>query len=424
MKTRTTLTFLILAFLPLLAMSQTTWNKVDALPQEDVLDLIIKSDSMWAAVGPAVYVSYDGGFGWAFTGPIDEGVEEVYALHIDNETDTVLYAATLGKGIYISRSGGYLWESMNDGLSGFALRVIDIVERHDTLYISTDGAGVYFRPKAATQWQPYNDGLGSNIAYSTSAMLATEDALYLGAGGSGYVYYRPTGATEWGFAQIEPLNYSLYGQSFLETNGYVLMSTARGIYRSNDQGSTWERFGSGFNPTSFGLAHYKLDKSGGELFLSISVPSFGAYLFHSKDGGANWYFIDEFVEGVGYVAGRTAQHYFFGTQYGLWYAAADVISDDNEVPVDRPTTDISLDTVYPNPVDNQMNVKFTLQQRTNVTAAILDVLGRQVASLYNDELPAGEHTFTWQTPQIPAGTYQLVCKTQQGVVTKSIVKTK
>lgn len=424
MKTRNKLSILLLLFLPLLAVGQTKWNIVDALPQEDVLDLIIKSDSMWAAVGPTVYVSYDGGFGWAFTGPIDEGVEEVYALHIDNETDTVLYAATLGKGIYISRTGGYLWESMNDGLSGYALRVIDIVERRDTLYISTDGAGVYFRPENATQWQPYNDGLGSNIAYSTSAMLATEDALYLGAGGSGYVYFRPTGATEWSFAQIEPLNYSLYGQSFLETNGYVLMSTARGIYRSNDQGRSWERFGFGFNPIEFGLAHYKLDKSGGELFLSISVPSFGAYLFHSKDGGANWYFIDEFVEGVGYVAGRTAQHYFFGTQYGLWYAEADIISDDNEVPVDRAVSNLTIDNIFPNPFDNQLRVTFHLQQQAQVAIAVHDMLGRPVAQLHQGALPAGDHYFDWQLAQLPVGTYQLVCQTPQGIITKPIVKAK
>lgn len=424
MKTRNRLSILIFLLLPLLAISQSKWNVVSALPQEDVLDLIIKRDSMWAAVGPTVYVSYDGGFGWAFTGPIDENVEEVYTLHIDNETDTILYAGTLGKGIYISRTGGYLWEPMNEGLNGFATRIIDIIERHDTLYIGTDGAGVYFRPKDANQWQPYNEGLGSNIAYGASALLATEDVLYLSAGGNGYVYYRPNGADAWQFAPIEQNNFFLTALNFVETNGYVLASTVKGIFRSTDQGKNWQPFGAGLAAFNFGTAHYQLDKSGNELFLSISVPNFSTYLFRSTDGGANWQFIDEFYEGYGYAAGRTANHYFFATQRGLWYAEADVISDDNEVPINRPAANMTIESVYPNPFVDQLKMVIRLQEQTNITATIHDMLGTPIALLYQDDLSAGTYQFDWQIPQLPTGTYQLVCKTHQGMVTKLIIKTK
>lgn len=424
MKTRTTLTFLILAFLPLLAMSQTTWNKVDAIPAEDVIDFVIKGDTIWAAAGATVYISYDEGNSWGYTGAIDEHVEEIYTLHVDNDTDTIVYAGALGPGIFVSKTGGLLWEPMNEGLTGWATRVIDIAERNDTLFIGTDGAGVYFRPKNAAQWQPYNDGLGNLIAYTCNALLTTKDRLYLGAGASGYLYHRAGNEVTWNSVQIDQQLFDLTALNFVETNGAVLAATTRGIYRSIDQGKTWRPFGSGFNPIEFGAARYQLNKTGNDLFLTISVPNFNAYLFHSSDGGANWYFIDDLLEAYGYGAGRTSSRIFLATQYGLWYRNADIISDDNEIPVNRPIADITVDAVYPNPVENQLNVKFTLQQRTNVTAAILDVLGRQVASLYNDELPAGEHTFTWQTPQIPAGTYQLVCKTPQGIVAKSIVKTK
>ncbi len=422
MKTRNTFSILmLLLFFPLFANSQTTWNVVDALPKTDINDLIIKGDTMWVASEAIVYVSYDGGFSWGFTGDIDENVDLIATLHVHNETDTIVYAGTVGQGIYISKTGGYLWEPMNEGLSGFALRIVDIVERNDTLFVGTDGAGVYFRPQNANQWQPYNDGLGNLIAYTSNTLLATNDRLYLGAGAHGYLYHRAANDAAWIGGQINPLFSDLTALSFVETNGYILATTTHGVYRSTDQGKTWQPFGFGFNPNEFTPADFRINKTGNDLFLSINVPVLGIYLFHSRDGGANWYFIDQLVEGYTYVAGRTSRHIFVATQYGLWYRDADILSDDDEVPV-RPITDVIMETIYPNPFDNQLNIKIALQQKTNVTAAILDVLGRQVTMLYNDELPAGEHTFSWQTPDIPSGTYQLVCKTTRGVVTKPIVK--
>ncbi len=414
---------LLMFYFPLIAWAQADWDRIEALPFSDITDLIIQGDTLWASSGNVVYVSYDGGFGWGFTGPIDETVGEIYTMHLDEKDENTVYAGTLGQGVFVSKNGGFHWESFSTGLSGFANRVIDIVERRDTLYVGTDGDGIYFRPKNADRWLPFREGLVSNIAYSIHGLLATDRVLYAGAGLHGYLYYRPNVANAWIGAQINSQNSTLTALNFVETDGNILASTYLGIYRSTNQGESWQPFGFGFNPAEFGAPYYSLSKSSIDngLFLAISVPDDNTYLFHSNDGGENWYFVENFLGGFGYKADRTADHIFFATNYGLWYTEADIISDDSEVPVEHPAHRLSIHTVYPNPVENQVQVRFSLAQKSNVTVILTDGFGRKIKMLLSDELPAGENNFTWQLSSLPAGVYQLVFQTMDEITTKQLV---
>ncbi len=67
---------------------------------------------------------------------------------------------------------------------------------------------------------------------------------------------------------------------------------------------------------------------------------------------------------------------------------------DEDEPPNLPH-DYSLEQNYPNPFNPSTVISFTLPERSAVTLTVYDVLGRQVASLVNAVLPAGEHTITW-----------------------------
>ena len=77
--------------------------------------------------------------------------------------------------------------------------------------------------------------------------------------------------------------------------------------------------------------------------------------------------------------------------------------------------------VYPNPVENQVQVRFSLAQKSNVTVILMDGFGRKIKMLLSDELPAGENNFTWQLLSLPAGVYQLVFQTMDEITTKQLV---
>jgi hypothetical protein len=46
--------------------------------------------------------------------------------------------------------------------------------------------------------------------------------------------------------------------------------------------------------------------------------------------------------------------------------------------------------VYPNPIVDQMNLKYMVSRNTNVTIRLMDVLGNNVATLYSDRVETGE----------------------------------
>jgi hypothetical protein len=51
--------------------------------------------------------------------------------------------------------------------------------------------------------------------------------------------------------------------------------------------------------------------------------------------------------------------------------------------------------VYPNPITDQINVKYVLSRNAIVTVKIMDVLGNEVATLLSQHVGSGEQSFTY-----------------------------
>lgn len=60
---------------------------------------------------------------------------------------------------------------------------------------------------------------------------------------------------------------------------------------------------------------------------------------------------------------------------------------------------------YPNPFNPSTTIRFSLPQREQVTLKVFDVLGREVATLVDGELSAGEHSVVYNTKQLSSGVY-------------------
>jgi len=52
-------------------------------------------------------------------------------------------------------------------------------------------------------------------------------------------------------------------------------------------------------------------------------------------------------------------------------------------------------SVYPNPVTDQLNLKYDISRASNVSIKVVDVLGNELATLYNQRTEPGERTFTY-----------------------------
>ncbi len=71
-------------------------------------------------------------------------------------------------------------------------------------------------------------------------------------------------------------------------------------------------------------------------------------------------------------------------------------------------------SVYPNPAIGRASLTISLPQPEPARVALLDLLGREVRSLWNGPLGSGDHTLTIDTSGLASGIYFLRVNTVDG----------
>ena len=60
---------------------------------------------------------------------------------------------------------------------------------------------------------------------------------------------------------------------------------------------------------------------------------------------------------------------------------------------------------YPNPFNPSTNISFTLASRSFVSFKIFNLLGKKVATVVSEEMPAGNYSRQWNAVNMPSGIY-------------------
>lgn len=81
-----------------------------------------------------------------------------------------------------------------------------------------------------------------------------------------------------------------------------------------------------------------------------------------------------------------------------------ILTSVSEQGVDVPVH-YELSQNYPNPFNPQTTIRYSVPQREIVHLQVFDVLGREVATLVNEEKPAGEYTIRFDGNGMSSGTY-------------------
>jgi hypothetical protein len=80
-------------------------------------------------------------------------------------------------------------------------------------------------------------------------------------------------------------------------------------------------------------------------------------------------------------------------------------------------TDLEYMVTYPNPTDNDITVKFTVEKEGNVWLSLYDLGGREIQTIVNTDLHSGEHRYSTNVGYLPSGTYIVTLK--KGTETQS-----
>ncbi|KPP95355.1 MAG: extracellular 1,4-alpha-glucan branching enzyme [Bacteroidetes bacterium HLUCCA01] len=76
---------------------------------------------------------------------------------------------------------------------------------------------------------------------------------------------------------------------------------------------------------------------------------------------------------------------------------------------------------FPNPFNPSTTVRFDLPATASVSLSVYDVLGRQVAVLVDDTLPAGTHSVNFDAQQYSSGTYLIRLQTGSHMQTRTMM---
>jgi len=95
------------------------------------------------------------------------------------------------------------------------------------------------------------------------------------------------------------------------------------------------------------------------------------------------------------------------------------ITDVEETPTNL--FSYKLNANYPNPFNPSTTISFSIRERGVVTLNVYDVLGNEVATLVNEEKPAGDYKIIWNAKGFAGGVYFCVMKTSEIVQTKKMI---
>jgi hypothetical protein len=79
--------------------------------------------------------------------------------------------------------------------------------------------------------------------------------------------------------------------------------------------------------------------------------------------------------------------------------------------------ELFLEQNYPNPFNPSTTIEFLLPQASFVTLKIYNLLGKEVATLIAEKLPAGKHQRVWEAKGLASGVY--VCRLEAGEFVQS-----
>ncbi|MBI5470742.1 MAG: T9SS type A sorting domain-containing protein [Ignavibacteriae bacterium] len=343
----------------------TTWVDISSSATAAFVDIFSFNGMLYASYLSTVYTSTDLGQSWTpLSGVTVTGTGALLGFASDG---TTLYAFSNRKSVFRSTNNGASWTELLIN-STANLLIIDFAARGNRYAAVVANAGAYISEDAGATWTLRNPTVGAGGIYGFNNTL-------FGLSFGGGVFTMQNGSSSW-----------IAANSGVPSNGSLVVPRA---------------------PASQGSAIY--------LGFQQLVSNYGSVV-RSTDGGASWTELDtaglptSVIPGVGgtrYVAATPTHVYYFyyggATQVGV-YRTAGLPSAVREVASEIPNG-FSLEQNYPNPFNPSTRIAFAVQVSGFTSLRVYDVLGKEVATLVNENLNAGSYETTFDASGLASGVY-------------------
>lgn len=363
----------------------------------------------------------------------------------------IAFACGSNNTIIGTNDGGKNWSkyyssNINRYLNGITIKDNEIwaVGEQGLLVYSKDNGNTWFEKNIAGKWLSditfLSDGTGfiAGTADSTGAIFTSSndgeswsivqsfpeiwsiDKIKFSRDNLGWAIGYPetilrstTGGFSWDVVED-----TVFGVSSIAVCGdSVWVTHSNKVLRSTDAGNTWESF-KVFDYNTIIFSNCDID------FINSKIGYISTYdsrVFKTTDGGETWKpenypkglnnFAMDFVnEEVGWVFGYPG--------IVLKREPTFVFVDDelNSIP-----KEFLLNQNYPNPFNNSSVIKYSIYRSSPVTIKIFNLLGEEIETLVNSEIPVGTYEITWKAENLPSGVYFYQLKAGDFIQTRKMI---
>jgi photosystem II stability/assembly factor-like uncharacterized protein len=284
---------------------------------------------------------------------------------------------------------------------------LSFTDANNGTVVGANGA-IWKTTNGGTTWNEQSSG--TTYSLSGVSFIDTDNGMTVGE--SGIILRTTNGGDTWYQQNAGPF-IEFYDVQMLTTDICYTVAM-QGIYKTTDGGSTWQRISNhSANALNF------VDVNHGTIVAGEGYPN----IFRTTDGGISWslqfsrtnyplHDVNFLNLNEGWIVGKcgTILH---TTNGGITFT-------ENETNTSQPNKFL-LSQNYPNPFNPRTSLQYAISSRQFVTLKVYDLLGREIATLVNEEKPAGEFEVEFDGANLPSGIYFYQLKAGEYSETRKMV---
>jgi hypothetical protein len=305
--------------------------------------------------------------------------------------DKSVFVAT-SQGVYRTVDHGTTWIAVSEGLPTYAddttqhVPIMCLALSGQRLFAGTEGRGVFLSTNDGMNWTAANKGLPRNV-FDTTVYVHINCFVMSGqnvfAGTEGGVSVSTNNGASWTAAGLT--NTRVYALAVSGSN--LFAGTDGGVSISSNSGVSWTEVNIGLTDSyvsAFGV-------SGSSLFALTNSEG----VFLSTNQSLSWRAVNsgcyEWLTSIGI----TDTYVFVGTGWydmgasggaGVWRRPRSEMLTSVQTPCGQLPRAFELSQNYPNPFNPATSFEFGVSGFGFVSLKVFDVLGREVATIVNEEI--------------------------------------